>query len=444
MQITRLVVENFRSIAKAELNHLGPFVVFYGPNGGGKTNLLRALKAAVLTTAGALGAEVGTPIGAEDFRLGSDQMKLVVEMTFSGGVRTIDGVPVITAVEGTALCAKGAGAQATVRVRFAEEWLDVGRVLSGDQPLPSEWPGMAAGSKNEQRKAFHGLFVAALRRVVAPTIANGFTRLDDVRSFQHRRDGASVNAADVLSPIELLEAGRVEEAIARAGTSDDDTLRDRFNRLREVLAAPPLNLPEIEAVVPNRQYRLRLRAGKNGKRATLASEASSLGEQQILILLGSILFRGADVVAIEEPEAHLHAPTSGRALREVLRMLVLGGDIQQLFVATHSNLFDLDDSGFWSVSRDDAGTHAAREADLSKIDELHLFEPGAAKRVLQDLLRIGDGGAVVAHLGDRTLTAAEMLKELQEDTELGIRYAQTLSRATARWFARQNTDLSAE
>ncbi len=209
-----------------------------------------------------------------------------------------------------------------------------------------------------------------------------------------------------------------------------------------MLSQPPLNLPRIEAVVPNNEYRLRLRVDDGDKRRTIPASLASLGEQQVISLLGAVLFSGRRCVALEEPEAHLHAPTTGRALREVLRNLVRDVDLDQLFVATHSNLFDLDNTGFWSVFRDATGTVAIRENELGKIDADHLFEPGPAKRVLQDILRLGDPEQVVASGADGApITAREMLTHLQEDTALGVKYASELSRAAARMFVREKPKL---
>ena len=100
--------------------------------------------------------------------------------------------------------------------------------------------------------------------------------------------------------------------------------------------------------------------------------------------------------------------------------------------------FDLDPTGFWDVRMVDGATVVRREHELSKIDQDHLFEPGAAKRALQDVLRLGDPAQVVAERADGSgVTAAQMLLELQADSELGVRYASELSRAAAAMFVRQ-------
>ncbi|MBO0931267.1 AAA family ATPase [Fibrella aquatilis] len=48
MNIKRLVIENFKSIEKIELENPNPFTVFVGPNGSGKSNIFEALEFAEL------------------------------------------------------------------------------------------------------------------------------------------------------------------------------------------------------------------------------------------------------------------------------------------------------------------------------------------------------------------------------------------------------------
>ncbi|NID08616.1 AAA family ATPase [Fibrivirga algicola] len=50
MNIKRLVIENFKSIEKIELENPNPFTVFVGPNGAGKSNIFEALEFMNLAT----------------------------------------------------------------------------------------------------------------------------------------------------------------------------------------------------------------------------------------------------------------------------------------------------------------------------------------------------------------------------------------------------------
>lgn len=460
MRITAVTIENFRSIKLLTLRDLGPFVVLYGPNGAGKSNILRAIERGIEIAAGIARDNFPDAVTnpswllpgeiAPDFAIGADRLEVWLEIDVAGSGWPIPGAAPLNRME----LRVSAERLLANEYRFTlESWTATGphaaggadlRVVAQDTSnIPSDWPGMKSGDSRSQ-KIFVRQVGDALRRLLVETIGqHAFHRVEDVRAFGHRREGARSDVAAALGVPELLAEGRVEEAISRAATSSDDHLRDGFARLRDVLTNKPLSLPDIEAIVTAGDYRLRVRTtGHSAKRPTVASTAASLGTQQILILLGTILFRQARTYALEEPEAHLHAPTSGRALREVLKKLVSDGDLDQLFIATHSNLFDLDDQGFWSVSLNDGATTATYETELSKIDALHLFEPGAAKRVLQDVLRFGDPAEVIAFDGEGLpITAASMLRQLQEDTPDAMEYARALSTAAARMFLRERPKL---
>jgi len=152
------------------------------------------------------------------------------------------------------------------------------------------------------------------------------------------------------------------------------------------------------------------------------------GIVQMYAIIAPILLAGGRLVAIEEPEAHLHAPTLGRELRAILHSMVVDGRVHQFFIATHSNLFDLDLTGYWDVSLVDGETHVQRKP-LYEVDRLHLFEPGPAKHQLQELLRLY-GDEVVFRTGDgRQLRATEMLASLQNDEDVAKAFLESLHAA---------------
>jgi hypothetical protein len=140
----------------------------------------------------------------------------------------------------------------------------------------------------------------------------------------------------------------------------------------------------------------------------------------------------ARAVGIEEPEAHLHAPTSGRHLRQLLVRLVQEKHIDQLFIATHSNLFDLDPTGYYDVSLRDGCTVVER-SDLTRIDREHLYEPGPAKHALARLLGYAPADEVVFRRADGTpVTAEEMLRLLQEDDDVAVQFLRDVHGAAVR------------
>jgi hypothetical protein len=161
-------------------------------------------------------------------------------------------------------------------------------------------------------------------------------------------------------------------------------------------------------------------------------DLAGLGIAQIYWILGQAMLSGARAVAIEEPEAHLHAPTSGRHLRELLQRLVDEKHVDQLFIATHSNLFDLDSKGYWDVSLQNGETVVTR-AELPDIDRKHLYEPGPAKHGLQHMLEYMPAEEVVFRRADGSpITAAEMLRMLQEGADDAVRFLEDLHGAALR------------
>src|SRR5262249_44820727 len=145
---------------------------------------------------------------------------------------------------------------------------------------------------------------------------------------------------------------------------------------------------------------------------------------QLYAIIAPILLAGGRLVAIEEPEAHLHAPSTGRELRALLEGMVREGRVGQIFIATHSNLFDLDPTGYWDVSLDsETGETRVARKDLVEIDAQHLYEPGPAKHALTQLLRYAPEEEVVFRRPDNTpVTAREMLRLLQEDDDVAVEF----------------------
>lgn len=145
-------------------------------------------------------------------------------------------------------------------------------------------------------------------------------------------------------------------------------------------------------------------------------------------MVAPILLTGSRIIAVEEPEAHLHAPTLGRELRTIFQSLVTDERVDQLFIATHSNLFDLDLTGYWDVSLVDGETRVARK-HLDEIDHRHLYEPGPAKHQLQELLRLSGDEIVFRTADGRAVTAKAMLAALQNDEDVAQNFLETMHAA---------------
>jgi AAA ATPase domain len=207
-----------------------------------------------------------------------------------------------------------------------------------------------------------------------------------------------------------------------------------LERFRQFMAGPPLNRPAFRmAEDPHTGVRdLREWLPPPLDAHDISLDLAGLGIAQIYWILAQAMLSGAGMIAVEEPEAHLHAPTSGRHLRQLLERLVNEKHIDQLFIATHSNLFDLDPTGYFDVSLKNGETVVER-ADLTRIDRDHLYEPGPAKHALQRMLEYMPPDEIIFRHGDGSpITATEMLRLLQEGDDDAVRFLADLHGAALR------------
>lgn len=139
-------------------------------------------------------------------------------------------------------------------------------------------------------------------------------------------------------------------------------------------------------------------------------EYTGLGIQQLYMILAQILLMGTDTVGIEEPEAHLYERGAALDLRHLLKRMVDEKIIQQLFVATHSDIFDLNPKEYWDISyREGEGTIATRSHRLADIDLKHVYQPGPARHILLDMLNDFPPDTIVFSAPDGTTVDAQTM-----------------------------------
>jgi energy-coupling factor transporter ATP-binding protein EcfA2 len=397
MRIESFWAKGFRSLRDVRLDGLGAFNVFYGPNGSGKSNLLAAMDAWIETIAHA-------------------------RMTAAGGI---------------VVCSYD-----DMRDRFR-----VRDFALGSARREAVLGGTLVGS---DRRAITVELVLTDRSDVTPGQFHVTTPANEVDLFtlNWRRDFSLV-PADRMPRTEVagerppegedplswyFRHGRIKEALFAAHNSSSPAVARSLDRFRQLMAGPPLNRPPFRSVedpyTGARDLHERLPPPLDDQEVSL--DLAGLGIAQIYWIIGQAMLSGARMIGVEEPEAHLHAPTTGRHLREVLQRLVDEKHVDQTFIATHSNLFDLDPKGYWDVSLQNGETVVTR-ADLPDIDRKHLYEPGPAKHGLQRMLEYMPGDEVVFRRADGSpITAAEMLRMLQEGTDDAVRFLEDLHGAALR------------
>lgn len=427
MKITRLWAQGYRSLRDVSLNDLGDCVVFYGPNGSGKSNVLRGIQ--TLLRAAAVWAGYERPGRARFAKALLDAQVLDADTPHLNDLppaETVLGVELSAGAEGRRETAHALGRTLHARIR-----LELRVVWVERRPFEAElgvwfddvpWEQAELTAQKTEPGALARATVARIAQVLYWPVDAARILRDDERI----REGDGTDADDPAA--EALRSGRPQTATFYAKNVSDPAQRARFEHFQRVVSET-LKLPPLDVAWDPRSGLLDLRQPLRHApdRYAVSMRNAGLGVEQVVSIAASLVFARASVVAIEEPEAHLHAPTTGRALRKLLASLVTAPSgqqpmLDQLFVATHSNLFDLDPNGYWDVSLGEDGATRIERKPLHVLYEHHLYEPGPARRILMDALaRAGDRVVFRAKDGTR-ITAQEMIHHLDEDTDAAVEF----------------------
>lgn len=434
MRIAHIKVRNFRSLQAVELTSLGRFNVFYGENGAGKSALLDAIDVGLKAACRLAGS---TPHGSEsttdlirpsDFRHGESHLTIDMAIQLSESDLLADLERTGPAELLVSVRAERLGKDRSVS---RLQTLSLNSQQGEDQPLdllqytgsrkerelPSDWTERGP-------KIRDWLTDRVLRRTYRKVGA-----LRSVRSAPKSGGGEAFDDRDLVQS--LLAERAFAQALHTAQSSPDVELRDALEALRKLLkegaGRPPFD--PVYDVKSGRYDVQEVVETEDGRRHGVSLSQRSLGAEQIYTILGGIVLGGTSAAAIEEPEAHLHAPTSGKLLRDLLERLVKEDYVEQLFVATHSNLFDLDPDGWFEVTQDRDATRIKRHADWSELYAQHLYEPGPARSALRYQLEIlGKSRTVFQHDGS-PISAGEMIKMLDRDDQAAMAFLQDVHRA---------------
>lgn len=424
MRIESFWARGFRSLRDVRIDDLGAFNVFYGPNGSGKSNLLAAIEAWLRLIPVALKSYVNFVLEHEHQQpLRLPQRKLSVT---AGGLMPAHDFALHTADRQITL----GGVLSDLGVGMKR--VQIGLLLDATAP---QKPMLSLMSVN-----IDGVEI----ELGEPSTETQLEKLTALNNVEWERQ-LSLVAADRMPRIEAVGArppgqaeplswyfrrGQLKDALfAAQNATSPDTMR-ALERFRQFMAGPPLHRRPFRAVEdPHTGVRdLREWLPPPLDDHDISLDLAGLGIAQIYWILGQAMLSGASVVGIEEPEAHLHAPTTGRHLRELLARLVEEKHIDQLFVATHSNLFDLDPTGFFDVRLENGETVVAKKP-LDAIDQ-HLYEPGPTLHALEELLAIAPPDKVMFRRPDGSpVTAQEMVTMLRAADPIALDYLRNLHAA---------------
>jgi hypothetical protein len=441
MRLTHFWAKGYRSLVDVDLTDLQAANVFYGPNGSGKSNVLAAISTfldLVRELFRALDGEQsvenseGRPHGRPTKRgrgLRAMQPVSIARRDFNRrdpsaitlggqlGSAPESGLVIEFVVE------RGRAEELSVMLRklALPESGDIAEALYAGELKAEVLAAFSAGLPATQIIESSGFLVTADR----------FPR-EELGTIDVGRKGATSHSDLVFS---LLRDRRLKEAFFRAQNSPDSDVRRRLRRLKEFLRKRPLERPDFTVVHDAQKGEFDLREQlppPNPDEADISLDLAGLGVVQVYSILGQIFLGALRLVGIEEPEAHLHAQTTGRFLRQILERLLDEGDVDQVFIATHSNLFDLDPTGYWDVRLDNGTTHV-RRGPLEQIDALHLYEPGPAKHAIHAFLSYLPPEEVVFRRPDgKAISAGEMLGMLQRDDEDAVAFLRDVHGAAVR------------
>ncbi len=321
---------------------MGAFGVFYGPNGAGKSNLLDVVKklCALLRAH----AKSGCALSLQDkAHVCAEWGKAFVE----SGLLDVTDISRRDASRALALGARfvansgaslgGGLALGDLVIEVSVGWsledsptVQLSRVESAGVDLRDTWPLDDAGhQKRRELQVFLTKDLPASAYHVVGANRNPRPEQRAVPDENARRSRGDVSWH--------LRNGRLKTALLSARISPDPQTRRRLDDLRRLLAGPPLGRPPFEPVQDPETGAIELQErlpDPNPEGLEIPIHLAGLGVVQIYSILAQAMLSGARIIAIEEPEAHLHAPTSGRALRHLLKRLVEEGFVDQLLIAT--------------------------------------------------------------------------------------------------------------
>lgn len=429
MRIEAFWAKGYRSLRDVRLDSLGPFNVLYGPNGSGKSNLLAAIRAwlqlipiafetELLRTNGepnlppqqamerwrghrALYAE-DAPLHPRDFTAGASRKRIKLGGTLVDVSSEIERVTITFEVD----------ADHRARVALLTDLtIDGLQMEHGEQLTDAQRARLAAFEK------------LSIDRKLSAVPADRMPRAET----------ASQRPPDGVDPLAwYFERGQLKDALFAAQNATSASTVRALEKFRSLMQGPPLHRPPFRCVEdPHsgvRDLREWLPPPRDAHDVSL--DLAGLGVAQIYWIVAQAMLSRADIITIEEPEAHLHAPTTGRMLREILQRLVSEQHIQQLFIATHSNLFDLDPAGYFDVSLDAEGATVIERRPLRDLDR-HFYEPGPTLHALEELMSVVPADKVMFRRPDGApVTAAEMAEMLRAADPIALDYLRTLHGAT--------------
>lgn len=335
MFIESLHIQGFKSLADVELTDLDAINVFHGQNDTGKSNLLEALDLFCQILPLALSGGINTAyLGKTDLR------------PYTSDIFRLQESPPRTIVWEAQLRLAQHPSPLVLQLQLGEVGPRDLAETTGEFHLEISWP---EGQPQE----------AILDRLANP--GAGFHRIPATRYFQTERVGPKTTPTLISktrrSPV---TATNLKQTLVEAFAGLDEGQAQRYTALEQMLAkhfALPGFIARLAPAEDGGQlYVVGFR--RAGMKEPLLIESVGSGVQQLILMLGQMLFNPAQTVGIEEPEMNL-GPEWQERLMTILRELVASQILDQIFITSHSPKFEFRDC-FYRVTYENQATQVKR------------------------------------------------------------------------------------
>lgn len=360
MRVAWLEIQNFRSIKHLRLEGLDkPQVVLEGPNDVGKSNILHALDLALSALPSRLrqNAAISKPIPGEPSAY-PFWARRGIENLFRSGEASLT---------------------VKVGIRFDRE-----DGKQGWQPDPAQVFDFDLQWKRENFEPVLQADVSlqgAAREVyegMARALAPAFRIVTTERS--PRSEHFRVNSESPPESLLRWEGSNLKSMLFFYKNSPQMEIQERFDQLRTAVRDPEMGIGILNVSVDTHQN-INVKTLHQGLEVSLDERGS--GIQQLLTLLTLSLCHRGKILAIEEPEMNLSEPNQRRLWKKLREFSSPGGPLDQVFVTSHSRVFE-EEAERLVVSKDpEQGTSA------------HWAEPAPARKSPEhEALSVTRGGGV--------------------------------------------------
>ncbi|MFH1771176.1 MAG: AAA family ATPase [archaeon] len=327
MRLTKLIIRNYKSIKHLEIDDFQNLNVFIGKNDAGKSNIFRAL----------------------DILFNSNIHD------YSGSMSILKEDLMETVYEGSSIYhffnKKNHEAEITAYLELSDSEISRYGLSSDEEDKTLVVSKKLLGEKNHTRILVN--FMRLNRNVIvkAPDekkrfLKRGGSYTDLVDECVGRKFLEELENEFILIPADrnivrdphpLSEKVRVEsymkDSLINLANSDDENERLLFNQFIQFIGKISPLIEIIDPVVENKRVvDIKFKTGKNEE---IPLSTIGGGNNELLLLLHEIIISGGRILAIEEPEIHLHP----EAERKLFRFMDEFSQTTQIFVVTHSPVF---------------------------------------------------------------------------------------------------------